>query len=269
MAGKSVKRPTKGTPGQAKAKPPAKKSSRRIIIPKTAIGLAGNVWEQQAEEPTEWYLRFCRYINSPQPNINGVYRQHLVQKAIDKESQKAPKGTDSNIDIPTIAASIRQQAIPGNWKRAIQVFRWQERLKGWQAHQAQEHNELWRKRSEAYREQSWKLYEETRDKVSAMLKIPILKQRIAMETDANGNPITVTVIEPARWTFRDLAALMGQTIALGDSAIGVYSKAIMLLTTAGFEVRSPEQQIDGDWDSIGHSDFEDDENYDLFEDHSS
>jgi hypothetical protein len=243
MPRKSTSAPVSKQP-KKRAKTTAPKASRRVAIPKQPIELLGIPWEQQSGEPAEWYHHFCTYLNSPKHNINKTYRDHLAEVEMAVRQKKAPQGTI--IDVSSVRESIaaKNPKVPGNWKRAIAMFRWQERCAAWEQNQAVELNNLWKQRSEAFREEGWQLYEKLRDKVEAMLHIPLLQQRVETQHDANGNPVTVTIIEPARWGFRDTAMLMARTIEVGNTAIGDFSKAIMLLTTAGFDVKAPSTSFD-------------------------
>jgi hypothetical protein len=235
---KSVPPPSKSP--KKSTKKTTTKASQPSKIPKEPIELKGVVWERQPGEPIDWYEKFCRYRNSFKPCINTVYREYLIQKAVEAKYRKAPKGTEPTIDMEAIAASIEQQQVAGNWKRAIKVFRWHERIVAFEESEVNKRNEFWHNRCEQFREETWQAAQQIRAKALDMLKYPIARQRLQIVEDQNGNTISQTVIEPIKWSFKDVAALLKIADELGTTAVGNYGKAIDVLHSGGFKIQLPD-----------------------------
>ncbi len=103
---------------------------------------------------------------------------------------------------------------------------WVARAKAWDVHLKAQNGEAtqaeldeidkWLNRREVLREFEWEQSDALMEKVAQMLRVPILMQRRESREvrafDENGEPITVpqqvTIFEPAKWSFRDAAAMI-------------------------------------------------------------
>jgi hypothetical protein len=188
------------------------------------------------------------------PSILELYRRHTLKERLEaahinlfpfddvNASRIDPAIVDPDESIRNAVRGLAH--ISSTWRNAVMALRWQERYQAWQDHEADALNTLWRDRSAQFREDTYSLYLKAWKKVNDMLNIPLLTQRVETSTDTNGNPVTVTIVEPAKWGFRDTAMLMARTMEMGQLSIGKYSSAINLLVSSGFDVRSPNQSIE-------------------------
>lgn len=107
---------------------------------------------------------------------------------------------------------------------------WVERCRIWDNHLQAERDKVaakeagrWEARRLSEVEDVYQLGCMYRELVKQGLKMPLVTRRVETEKDKAGNVVAVTVIEPARWTLRDLAVigeLSARLIAASLSAMG-------------------------------------------------
>jgi hypothetical protein len=226
----------------------------RYYIPPEPIEVAGVHWERQANEPIGWYLRFVQFIEMPRPSPLQLYRREELRTRLEaryNEQNPMAQISPQNLRVEDvdpenlISDQVRQiQTLPGHWKTAIRVFRWQERYNKRLEHRAAEANELWKRRSEQFREEAWSIYQEGLRPVRDMLRMPIAQKRLETEhSPATGEAIAVTIIEPVRWTIRDVSMLLARVFEVGGLAVGDYGKALTVLMNAGYDIQSPDSAV--------------------------
>ena len=145
------------------------------------------IWEQFPGELNEWFKRFRRYLLMPgKRSLLGTYN-----------AERSEKGRKS------------ATGCPDNWRNAFKRWNWEGRSQAWDNYNNQLAMEQWQERSAALREREWQMAQASFDKANEMLKFPI-----AQKKSING----LTVIEPAKWSFRDASAILIAASSLGRKA---------------------------------------------------
>lgn len=179
-------------------------------------------WEQQPEESSEWFRRFCRVRNQVgKRSCLAAYRAETEEKGL--------KG-----GLP--------RSIPGSWERSKVKFHWQQRFEAWDAYQQEKDDQIWDQRTDQLRERLWEAVELLLDKAEPMLRMPIVTQTI---TSSNGGEVTLTTLTATDWNqFKVPLAMVAQAANLGYKAIGDKSLAATLLSKAGFNISDPTVLVD-------------------------
>jgi len=98
---------------------------------------------------------------------------------------------------------------------------------------------VWITRQEELRERAWSARTALLDKADIMLKWPHAKQEVISEYYPDGRAKTVTVLQPAKWTFRDVSNLMEVADKLGRMATEIspeYFQLVKLLEKQGMDI---------------------------------
>lgn len=182
------------------------------------------VWQRQTGENARWFGRFEAYrLMGPSRSLRGCYQQVWVKE----RGAKGRKGAHPPATVPT------------SWRDASERFRWEERSSAWDSHQQhQAEKELmdrerrdrveWLRRRNELRSQEWEYSGQLIEKAQAMLA-----ESLHIEKEEDGQ----TVKLPARWSFRDAAAMLQLASALRRSATGSEVKeleALAVLVEAGW-----------------------------------
>jgi hypothetical protein len=104
------------------------------------------------------------------------------------------------------------KSIPRSWDIAAVQWHWEERAAAWDTHNRSLELAEWEERRRSLREREWETAQAGINKVEDMLKVPIMRQTVR-----DGQ----TIIEPAKWSFRDAIAILVESSALARKAIGM------------------------------------------------
>lgn len=153
-------------------------------------------WDRQPGEPGRWYDRFVRYYlrAEGERTLLGAYRQWQDVE----RPEKARKG----------------QHVPGCWKDRAEEWAWQGRAEEYDVELRRLDGVKWEKRREEIRDRGWNVSGRLWDKANAMLAFPVSEQQV----EQDGQTV---IIEPARWTFRDAAAVAETADRLARLAAGL------------------------------------------------
>jgi hypothetical protein len=120
-----------------------------------------------------------------------------------------------------------------NVDRWAAKHRWYERARDFDSHcQSKEEEQIgdivakWRKRRLEDAERAYQTVQKIQSTIQEMFEWPIVEQRpVVTARDANGNAVAITNIVPARWRFRDIAAMLNMTMEAMDKAYGIVAGA--------------------------------------------
>ena len=144
-----------------------------------------NAWDQLPNEPNMWYRRFERYLRmGPTRTIIGCYNE-----------ERAEKGEEG------------RGRFPGSWARASDAWDWEARAAEYDGYHSQIAQDAWDERFKAFQEKKWEIVEKLLQRANQMLDFPLAEIK-REETTENGRLVAITHIHPARWTFRDAAAML-------------------------------------------------------------
>ncbi len=133
------------------------------------------------------YNRFHRYLTLPgKRSLLAAYNSERFDKGRKKAS-----------------------GCPQNWQNTYKGWRWEERAAAYDAHQRTLDQQKWQQRRDELRQLEWEMAQSGLRKAQEMLKMPI-----ARKTSEDGR----TIIEPAKWTFRDAIAILTECSALARKA---------------------------------------------------
>lgn len=96
-----------------------------------------------------------------------------------------------------------------SWHAVFRKWRWEERAAAWDNEQRSLELEKWKQRRQELREQEWEIAIAGINKSKTMLNFPLSRV-----TKDNGQ----TIIEPARWSFRDAIAILVESSTLARKA---------------------------------------------------
>jgi phosphoribosylformimino-5-aminoimidazole carboxamide ribonucleotide (ProFAR) isomerase len=165
------------------------------------------IWSQQSGEPDIWYSRFQQYMLMPG-------KRSLLALCNDQRDKKGAKKINS---------------ISGAWTDAYNKFEWKKRSQAWDAHKREEDMIRWEERRKEWKEKQWTTAEQLLEKTQQMLQYPLVT---SVSQDGK------TIINPAKWSFRDAAAFMETASNLVQSASGASSidelEALKKLVDAGW-----------------------------------
>ncbi|MDX2212601.1 MAG: hypothetical protein SFY66_04850 [Oculatellaceae cyanobacterium bins.114] len=166
-------------------------------------------WVQQPEEPDRWYGRFHRYLlMGSGRSLLGCLNQEEAQKGSKKLSQ----------------------SLSGAWREASNKWQWKERANSWDQHQRDQEDLVWQERRRQMREKQWEMSQALMAKAEKMLQFPLTTK----EVSEDGR----TVIKPAKWGFRDAAAMTQLAVALGRQSSELWGSdlnaAIAIVHKYGF-----------------------------------
>lgn len=144
-------------------------------------------WERQPGEPNETYNRFHRYLTLPgKRSLLAAYNSERGEKGLKKAT-----------------------GCPDSWRSAFTRWRWEQRATAYDAQQRTLDQQIWQQRRDELRSLEWEMAQSGLRKAQEMLRMPIAKK-----TSEDGR----TIIEPARWTFRDAIAILTECSALARKA---------------------------------------------------
>lgn len=147
-------------------------------------------WKRQPGEPNELFRRFQRYLTLPG-------KRSLLAAYNNERSEKARKHATS---------------CPNGWWKAFHEWRWQERAAAWDDYNQKLELEQWQEKRKQQRDREWQISQAWLDKAEEMRRFPL-----ATVTTDNGK----TVVEPARWSFRDSIAIVVESCNLARRAAGM------------------------------------------------
>ena len=168
-----------------------------------------NPWDRQPGESTQAYAAFCRYRDG---------------------------GKDRSIDAAWRTATGQQQGnkrATGRWTNWSFMHDWTTRAAAYDAHMAAveqasreaalaERAALWVERQLEQREREWQAARALFDRAEQMLAFPLT----VTETTQREDGATVTVVTPARWTFRDVATYFETAAKLARLAADMHTQTV-------------------------------------------
>lgn len=182
---------------------------------------APKLWERQPGEPLDWYAKFEHFrALGPQRTVFAAYR-----------SVRAQAHPDAN------PASFRATSPPNTWNKAAEQWQWHARAQWWDEHMASQARQaeidaaqtraadLARKR-DALRGDETDIAEQLLQRARRMLEYPLTRQRLVTSTDANGNAVATTIVEPVRWNMGDVARLILTSDKLRRLALDMETETI-------------------------------------------
>lgn len=132
-----------------------------------------------------WYRRFERYLRmGPTRSLLGCVNE-----------EKAEKGRGKSIKVS------------GSWNRAFVTWDWESRAAEYDGYNSQIEQDAWDERFKLYNEKKWDIVEKLLQRANQMLDFPLADVKREEQTE-NGRLVSVTHIHPARWTFKDAAAML-------------------------------------------------------------
>ena len=150
-----------------------------------AIALGKRPWRRTSGEPNRWYRRFQTFYRvGPRRSLLAVI--NLV---------RAEKGQPKSDEIP------------GAWRLAVLRWNWKARAEAFDEHQSQLEDVKWAKRRDQLRNREWELAEKILDKALQMLAFP-LASTSREERGPDGQPLSITTVNPTRWSMRDAAQML-------------------------------------------------------------
>ena len=176
------------------------------------------IWAQQPEEPDRWYGRFHCYLllGSGRPLAGNAKRSLLGCVHEEEKAAKSPKKPC--------------KTVPGAWKEAAEKWQWKERASSWDKHQRDQEDLVWQERRRQMREKQWEMSQALMAKAEKMLQFPLTTKELSEDGQ--------TVIKPAKWGFRDAAAMTQLAVALGRESSELWgddlNAAIMMVRKYGF-----------------------------------
>ena len=168
-----------------------------------------NPWERQPGESPQAYAAWCVYRDSgPDRSINGAYRTAAGHQGGAKKA-------------------------PGQWKKWSVIHDWPARAAVYDAHMAAveqasreaalaERAALWAERQIEQREREWQAARALFDRAEQMLAFPLS----VTETTTAEDGKTVTVIAPAKWSFRDVATYFETAAKLARLAADMQTQTV-------------------------------------------
>ena len=117
-----------------------------------------------------------------------------------------------------------------NWSSR---YDWQARLARWDELEREGEEEVWRDRRRKIREGEWSQAQTLLDRVEQMLKFPLAQIDRVDKTDADGNPLVITIVKPVRWSQRDIARFMQVSSELARLAAEMEQRRQALDVTSG------------------------------------
>lgn len=169
------------------------------------------IWEQQVEwrESDKAYAAFCPYRDAgAERSLESVARQlHKSKQLLGRWSMKfrwVERAQAYDRDQERMLADAKQKALGDEAAK-------------------------WAERALALREREWTTAQELLKKADDMLKFPLMERELKRDTriGAGGEIIEeVTIIHPAKWGFRDAAALFDLAARLQRNAVGVESTTV-------------------------------------------
>jgi hypothetical protein len=189
--------------------------------------VSDQIWEQQTEEPDEWFIRFAQF------KLLGGSRS-LLRAYNDERLQKSQKKSNS---------------APPPWRAASKKWNWVDRAVAWDKYQQTRSEKRWEKakinwekRREDQREKEWELSQKLIARAELMLAHPLTETETTVDKD--GETLTAVIV-PAKWQFRDITTCMESASALARSAAGASEQneiqALNVLREAGW---IPEEMIE-------------------------
>jgi hypothetical protein len=158
-------------------------------------------WERQPHESQKAYLAYL------------VYRDLGPQRSLDAAALTRQGGQQ-----------VGKRAATSHVFRWSSAWRWVERAASWDAYLQRERDQvaaeqaaLWEKRRLEERESTYSLSRRLREKVETALKMPLVQARIE---SVDGKP--ATIIEPLKYTLRDVVALARLAVDLAAEALSGY-----------------------------------------------
>ena len=117
-----------------------------------------------------------------------------------------------------------------NWSSR---YDWQARLACWDELEREDEEETWRDRRRKIREGEWGQARILLDRVEQMLKFPLAQVERVEETYIDGRPKAVTIVNPVRWSQRDVARFMQVASELGRLAAEMEQQRLDVRITEG------------------------------------
>lgn len=114
-------------------------------------------------------------------------------------------------------------------------YEWVARVSAWDDIKAAEDEEKWDDRRRDIREREWSQAETLLERVAQMLKFPLAQIDRVEQTDADGNPLAITIVKPVRWSQRDIARFMQVSSELGRLAAEMEQRRQAVDVTSGGE----------------------------------
>ncbi len=145
-----------------------------------------NPWERQPWDTSASFQAFRVYLEQEAPrSVVEAYRQKTGKEKA-KVSQ-APGGWNNWAGGKDYKGDPIPDALP-----------WAKRAEAWDDHLAEQDILKWEQRRAEQREREWGTSNTLFDKAQQMLKFPVVET-----TTKDGQ----TIVKPAKWTFRDAAAI--------------------------------------------------------------
>lgn len=107
---------------------------------------------------------------------------------------------------------------PGSWRRAFAKWHWKDRAEAWDEHLRQEKEAKWEKRRNELQEQEWEASRRLLERGHKMEQFPLYEARKVVEIDEKGNPISVQIVKPVRWSQADIPKTYDMASRLGRLA---------------------------------------------------
>ena len=114
-------------------------------------------------------------------------------------------------------------------------YHWVARVAAWEAIKATADEAEWDERRRKIREGEWSQAQTLLDRAEQMLKFPLAQIERVEETYGDGRAKAVTIVNPVRWSQRDIARFMQVASELGRLAAEMEQRRQVLDVTTGGE----------------------------------
>lgn len=159
----------------------------------------------------------------------GQYTKYLAYRDLGPERTYAAAAA---LCYPPNTSDGKRWGMNHDFRIRALRFHWEERVAAWDAQieiearqtmesVKQEQIRDYIERRDAYLQSEQEIIEVGVKRIKQMLSFPPDGQRIVTERDADGREVTVTVIEPAKWTYASLSQFIAELQKIGRLHFGL------------------------------------------------
>lgn len=181
-------------------------------------------WERQPEEPAKWFAHFDRFrLLGASRTIEETWRQDPGHKGRRPSRQ---------------------------WYENAERWDWNARAEQWDESIRAADEEQWSERRRRFNEKSFAVREKLLDRLEQMLAFPLVETERKISEDGR---TVIQVIEPARWSYRDIPGIVKAldslddfTETLGNTDEVLATEHHVTFVRADDEIPPPERTFDGE-----------------------
>jgi hypothetical protein len=161
-------------------------------------------WSRMAGESAAAHQAFIRYRDL------GARRSLLAVHETDRD------GANLGPKSPAISA-LKEWSSAHSWVERCRA--WDNHLQGERDKVAASEARKWERRRQSEIEKTWQCGETLAALVDQGLRLPLLTKTVETSRSPDGTVVHMTTIEPARWSLRDLGALLELAVRLKAGAL--------------------------------------------------